>query len=468
MVAALVSTLSAVTRMPPIVIDPPISVDSFSISGTVYTDPRPSEMVSRPIAGCTVYLSDQIYYLMADGAAPYAPIATIDSVITEADGNYSFDKQPVGSYQISFNHSDYTALALPVYLQVDTMINVQLLPAGAKAAVSGNVSYYVPPRPGLVGLAAPQPLPNCSVWVYTGSNGGIMPYAAEQRLIAIYQPLYLAVTDALGNYSIDSILIDQYEQAFTASVYKDGYVGKSIDSTLVYASTTVINFMLEKSYVNVDSNRVNNVVYKLTTEKTAYATGEYIYATYSVTNKSNGDKTFNFSSGCQYDYLIQDKAGAKVYQHSDLLDCARMATSFTLKPDSSKSYAVSYSVPATLADSLKLTMRLLGTSYANSAVTIPALITQTTAVVPHASIKTGSLSGLSITMKNGQMIMKNSVAQRITIEAFQLNGRSTVLASGFYAAGNHALVSSTPLSGMVIIRARSEQGSTVKRFMVGK
>ena len=69
----------------------------------------------------------------------------------------------------------------------------------------------------------------------------------------------------------------------------------------------------------------------LQTDKPEYETGEPVVLTFEVKNTTNVRQRFNFSDGCQHDFVVQQD-GEGVWSASHDRACIQFLTSFKLEP----------------------------------------------------------------------------------------------------------------------------------------
>lgn len=68
----------------------------------------------------------------------------------------------------------------------------------------------------------------------------------------------------------------------------------------------------------------------------------HLEATFTVTNVSDEDQNFSFSSGCQYGFTVS-KDKSIIFDSRDHIMCSQALTSFTLKPNDSKNFDIELS-----------------------------------------------------------------------------------------------------------------------------
>jgi hypothetical protein len=395
-------------------------IKSITISGTVVDDPWPAKRMPFPIQGARVFLSILSPVITASPQPLY-----YDSTITDQTGAFALKSVLAGSHRITFTHKDFNGRQINLSGVNDTSLQISLVSKSAYASFTGSV--WVPCPDDMD--CARRPAVGCNVFVYKGNT--IFPYTFQSELISpeITAPVFSTITNASGQYSIDSVPITINGEPVTVSAAISGYETKNIDTTIRNMQATQLDFSLKSLTTPKDSLRV--LPQKPTTRD-------------SITFQ-----LFKASFNCFTSYInnivqVNDSSIYLSYTYSntpcDVCACAATGTwtSFKTGPIAAGTYAV-------------------------YAIGLPYCSTQPCMCVKTAPTRMGTLTvvkALTIALRNGntpeiktsprlmitgsQLIVELQQSGAVTIRAFSLSGK--LLAKpieSFLSAGPHRITLSS-------------------------
>jgi|GEM_PF-3507442 hypothetical protein len=229
------------------------SAANGSISGIVMDDPYPARMASRPISGVKVGLWTPITMILADQEPTIPAIRTsqpitnwwlADTTQTDNYGLFSVKPPFAGKYILTFEHPDFNGrhVDMPVETAgIDTTIQVLMVPAGAKARIMGTVWSSCT---GVLGMpCVVQPIPGCTVSVVKNSA----PAFTDASVSPLFSSrVFLAVTDAQGQYVLDSVPVSYNGERALVSADKFGYISQSADTGIRRMETITVDYTLAR------------------------------------------------------------------------------------------------------------------------------------------------------------------------------------------------------------------------------
>ncbi|MBD3321249.1 MAG: hypothetical protein GF350_09160 [Chitinivibrionales bacterium] len=446
--------------------------DSCLVEGTVTDDPSVIGLKrkSMPVPGAIVYLKvmlDVVYPMdgtVTEGTEqlypvpyPYPYYAIVDSAKTDDKGMFSFGKRIPQSYRITVLAEEYHSKDHDFYLQQDVDLSIVLVPEGAYGAISGNVmTAECPENPDSLALCIIKPVEGCTVTVVQNT---IYPYpqpislgkssGSEQLLL----DTYYAITDADGNYKIDSIPITEPEQTVQVTAHTEGYLPQTKSTRLSNTVAAIVNFSLTNSYANSTTNIVRNVYFTVATDKAVYVPGDQVNIMYKVKNNSRRTITYEMG-GCLFGMLVENEKGEAVHEYPGNRLCPMYFFIDTLHPGDS----LLYEFPAFNAPGQSGTYTVTawvpgyeGTSVSVDFAVVAALPVGTETVSGGGT----SLEELSFGSRNGALRFTLDKAQNVSVDAFLLNGRSIPVFSNRYMnAGKHEIVPGhrVPTGNTVVFR----------------
>jgi len=448
-----------------------------AIDGVVTDDPFPTKRATRPIKGAKVYLYEEIYYILdaQKQALPPAGAVIIDSTVTGDNGSYTIADIAAGWYRISFVAAGYVTRTMGLSLTGDTTINVALLTEGASASVSGIVTAINPDCPENADCVV-QPVEGCSVTVILGECEDVVyPLRSSapitDAIIAPICPVYTAVTDADGRYTISNIPLIYNGQAATVTARKTDF-STVVKTALLYNGTTAeVNFQLQPVWSHRGSVTVDGVVYSVVTEKAVYNKGEYLKARYIVDNQSQQTVTFGgHGTGqdlCTYGMMLTDQDGNTVYSTADHQVCTMIYRQWELAPGEKDSIEF----PPYYLDgdytALTVSAQMLGKDETKASVDIAVQAMSTDA--RKAAAVHASTAGTSMSVSRpGVLTLNLARDQKVTIGLYRLNGsRIALLADNTrLAAGRHEIRMNAKAwgKGAAVVRISGEDFSMTERI----
>jgi hypothetical protein len=453
---------------------PVTETENHSVSGKVTNDPYPSKMMSTPVKGVRVYLLEQLFTTQENISSdapimpPYAGI--IDSAVTGEDGKFIFSEVPSGTWNIRCTADKYVTRTIDINLFSDTSMVIAMLDEGASSSVSG----YVSRRHDNPEMSSVIPVAGCTVMVITESEyggGNYLESIKSKTSIPAALPVYTAITDKTGFYSIDTIPI--VHNAAPAVVYTraEGLTPESRQIALYNTMSVTVSFDLQKGFSNRDSVVIDGVAYIIATEKERYMRDEFLSVAYYVENRTNKTVTFQGNGPgqnlCTYALIITDGKGAQVFSTNDGLVCPLIIRQWELAPGGKDSIIFD---PYLLdGDYQSLTVSGMMNMDEKTKVSIDIdVLGEETEISRTAG---GSeAENLLTANRNGNISVCLSARQEITIAAYQPDGRlidvianHELLAKGWHAfsIGRNRLK-----NGMVILRATGESCSLTKRIFI--
>jgi hypothetical protein len=216
-----------------------------SISGSVLEDVGPLDVI-KLIADAKVYLQvpEEIIIVPLGeqqtelDLAPIRPYHTVDSTFTDNLGRFAFADKPTGSYRLRLVKDGYYTKLVNLELAKDTIMTVHLVPDDATFTLTGRVYEGCPE--GTVCLWTP-PLEGCTVSVTISYPLLLMRQAPGPGP----EPMYTAITDADGRYTIRDIPISGYEYAaYIADASKQGYRPSLETFEPQVNGTSIVDFVL--------------------------------------------------------------------------------------------------------------------------------------------------------------------------------------------------------------------------------
>ena len=449
-------------------------VTYYTVKGTVYDDPAPLDIASRPLEGAMVYLRPRYPTIATDASADrmIAPVTT-DSVKTDENGNFVFTRVLRGVYLVSIVHREYNSVTDELSLSSDTTLRYIMTPVDASASIHGKIYTYSWES------AVADPVPGCTVTVSTAR----IDLAASGEMIAV--PRLQAVTAEDGTYRIEDIPVDYNGQVWYVNVKKNELQG-SRTVRLSNLADVEVSFSIMKPYANASGRKVDGIEYKIMTDRRRYLNRETVKIRYSITNTTEKDVEFGpFSGGCEYDLIVSTYNSADdkdVYRASDHPICLDVESYITIPagetvvhdfpeyvlPDL-RTYLIETNtadagamVPVTDMVRLMFTGRLRGEKYDSSEVTV-AIEVEIDPPPVAVEMKSAKIkeNGAHYDRNSGLLQLDLADAQNIAVEIHTLNGASIAkeTLSRYYSAGSHALSLRNVVrsSGMFIIRIRGEK-----------
>jgi hypothetical protein len=394
--------------------------------------------------------------------------------LTGADGSFVFKNVPGGSYNLKFAANGYVTRTVALTLLIDTTVTIALLNKGASASVNGYVSR-MHDNPAMSSVI---PLEGCTVTVTTESEDGIYYLRADEpvandAVMPVMMPVYMAITDAKGYFSIDGIPLVYNGVMAAVYVHPAGYAPEVKQAALYNTQSTQVVFNLQQAFSNRDSVDVGGVVYSVVTEKALYERGEYLSVRYYVHNQSGETVSFtNHGRGqdlCTYGLTLTDEDGVKVFSTSDSLMCTLISTQWQLAPGGKDSVIFDPYLLDGDYTSMTVSAQMIGNDLSLSSidVEISAALSAEERKVPALSETRVSTMAVS---SNGTLSLALNRDQRVTICLYQLDGkRVAVIADNrIMSAGNHLVKLNRKNSGkgIVIVRVTGDDFNLSRKIQL--
>ena len=278
------------------VFDSPVN-NTYTLQGRVYDDPFPLERASMPISGAKVYLVQHLIVLETEIASTperiIAPERLIDSTITDEDGSYSFLNLAAGGYELRAMHREYQNASVGFTLTDNKIVNIAMLPIGARAAVGGQVRLFSEDTNEFL------PIAGCTVSV---AKARLTEFVSSSEIV---QPLLTAITGDDGSYLIEGIPIETNNQVWYVTAVMGDRFNETKSVRLSNGMTERVDFTLTALYQNSSSVEERGVIFTTATSKRSYYYNEPVKIRYSITNTNKTTVEFGpFSSGCEYELVI--------------------------------------------------------------------------------------------------------------------------------------------------------------------
>jgi hypothetical protein len=223
-----------------------------TVGGTVVNDVGNTRMMVMPQDSVTVRIfPDYSIYLDAQAPIPFPGSGYSDSMLTDMQGEFAFPRVPQGMYRVSFEKKGFITQVLSLSVTQDTALLVKLIPEGVLATIHGTVASACSNGPDTLCLR-PAPMPGCTVWAMLACDNWFTPYGMDAPILC---ERLLAVTDAQGSYSFDSLPITRSGEWANVSVYVQGFTGQSVDTSISYGFPTTVDFVMYRSDLPVVSGR---------------------------------------------------------------------------------------------------------------------------------------------------------------------------------------------------------------------
>ncbi|NLG17515.1 MAG: hypothetical protein GX556_09330 [Fibrobacter sp.] len=242
-----------------------ISCNGFSapsevnISGIVYHDVYPANMVNRPVSGAEVKIWAPRLMLLNRGPDEEDQYILLDSAVTDENGSYSLtipstiENIGYGTYSISVTHNKFVSRIIPLNTTKDKVFDILLVSTEAKTQIKGFVGTGCSNVDTLCKL---QPVEGCTVEVratFPPVDGLLLPddivlYTGVIRL--------RAVTNKQGLYNIDSIPLSSNGEKVYVSALKNGYPAPLTQTSVYNKSSEEIDFNLVREFGTYNNDTV--------------------------------------------------------------------------------------------------------------------------------------------------------------------------------------------------------------------
>jgi len=396
---------------------------TMSIKGTVEDDPFPLKRLGFPISDVKVMLkqSESVRDDQPDIIPPgddLVPLVTIDSAVTNSEGQFAFDNLSPGIYYICCTHSDFNQATMAVALTSDALVNIKMLSNTASGIVSGSISELSGDDLSV--------LDGCTVTVAQRFND--LDYTAA---VSDFQSVYRTVSGSDGSYRIEGIALRVNGESWRVRAFKDGYT-EEVEYVELYNNTLKNNldFTLQKSYANLNSDTTDGVVFTIATRKMAYDVGEGIDVRYTIKNTTSRDVTFDdFSLNCEYNMTIgEQSAETPFFQLSDLTECLRTLSEIIVPAgDSVVEEFPLYIIPEDLVtgdnDFWIIAAGLRSDKYQYSWISVPVEVRNEPVKVEKPALISAVSGKTECSLSNNNISLELPSSQIVKVSAHSLDGR---------------------------------------------
>ena len=452
-------------------------VPLYVIKGKVVDDPYPLKRMSLPIPKVQIEVKKQITTpIIVDQVSRPVPFEQpVCTTFTDSSGNFAVKALGRGMYRLYCTHPDFNPATLGLTLSSDTAVAITMTAASTSAAVTGRVTEI-----SVVSdiVSAGIPVEGCTVQVarpaiYITDAGGTA--SIEPGLSAV---TLTTVTDKNGMYAVPKIPIAYNGERWSVTAIKDGYFTESRLVALYNMRTDTVDFAVQRSFINVNSDTVRGIIFTIATNKSLYTVGEGVTTRYAITNTTADPVTFSpFAMQCEYDMTVASADGNVLFRLSDVTQCLESfaPVEITVQPGQTvlKTFPVYYvpdftTITSQKAQRLIISARLRGEKYDTSEVSIGIQVRNaTTPLLPSALM---SLSAPAITCLpvRGGIVLRTSNPQTVSLTVYSLDGRihrdlsfKKELAGGSH---NFSLYRSVKSKGIYIVNVTA--GNFSKAFKI--
>jgi len=456
------------------------------LKGTVIDDPYPLKIKSQPIAGATVYIGPQIYYLaqndtihtLAEDNESNAFILNemySDSTITDKKGNYQFTRVPMGTYRIVVKAKGFQAKTVNTSIQNDTIINFTLLSEDAVSSFYGQITTVHCPGPQISAPCMIKAVAQCTVKVQLENCFELIgPTPMDQSLWKPRCLVYSAISDENGKYVIENIPVSENGQRVTITASADGFKQMVKESTLYNTQKKRVDFQLEKSFVNSDTTSNDGLLFIVSTEKKRYNPGENLKVRYGIYNGGMGNITYGpFSGNCEYDLKVTDPEGRILYLLSESKHiCTRNIVYVEIGPDSLLTHNFGgWNIPLESVEYLNVTASLRGEKYSKSSATVKVLVNPSTSVAQTKTFVPAE-KGIGFNSKVGMLTVSVEKNQPVSIDLYGLNGAhiAQIIRNEYLTKGIHrfSILENSDVSGMAVVKIKGKDFSYVEPISILK
>jgi hypothetical protein len=458
---------------------------AYTISGSVYEDNGIID-VKKAVPQCKVYLSRDIIWTYLDKKAatadslytgpilPFPPY--VDSTVTNASGLYKFKPVAAGDYTLDFSANGFQPKSQHAGLPSDTVVNVGLLPVRAFASVKGTVREACPPMPtpGIEPMCYYPPVPGCTVTVlmYTQAYKTLAKRSAGGAALPAAGPtpygVVTAVTDANGAYSLDSVPVTYDSELSMVWFSKAGYTVDSKPVSLYPNGAAVVDFTMLRYYENIASQKVDGIIFSLSTDNVWYKAGYHIPARYSVKNNSIATVSFQPGACSQYDMTAVDGKGTVVYTYpGPWVDCLPTPRPIiNLPPGDSVSYEFGDFFADDTVNPITLTAKVDG--YDKSSVSLKVwVMSGATPVKGPVAGGAGIRPAVTYSVLTKTLYLTVDKSQKVKVDAYTVDGKKVPQFSrdALFTAGTHALgLGAAGAANCVIVRIKGETFTFVNKI----
>jgi hypothetical protein len=432
-------------------------VKTVLISGTVFDDPFPMKRMSMPIQGASVKLWVPLAAILNGAGTDVLPQGyygqLIDSAVTDTKGAFAFASHTPGSYQITMDQKSFNSRHLALNTVSDTTLNILMVAAGAEAKISGTIYAACT---GILGMPCIlQPVPNCTVTVYKQTD---FPVIGVQMMPVSQLSAFQAVSNAQGQYAIDSVPVSFNGETVTVSSSAAGFVSQSVDTTIQNTMTTTVNLSLSKTaaapkdtvYVTPPRPSAgDSLQFRLSNAGHCCAT---VYRNNTV---SVSDTTIFLS--CTYDDSL-----------CSYVDClvGGSQTSFSSKPIPAGRYAI-YKVESMYCPPGRMCPMLVTAPVRVGSLTVTVA---STARPTEGTIGAGRGTDLVVTGTSATVTIAQNA--RVRLRAYDVRGALiSNIFEGLMSAGGHqfalrGISGKVSANGVVVLRLSIEGKSAVTRTLI--
>ena len=212
---------------------------------------------------------------------------------------------------------------------------------------------------------SPDLLPNANTNTYYSQSlevKGLSTGTIQWQLIAGELPPGLSLSKSwfACAASLDAKCIAPDSIEFKATI--GGRPTKDGNYTFTVKAYNNVQSVINTYSIKVASGFVINI------DKKQYSQNESIHMTFTAYNSTNQQKVFNFNSGCQTTYRINNLNGSNFFDASNNIACTQQATSVTIPANGTYSWSITHS-PSTYKIPLgtyKILGWIIGQSYFES------------------------------------------------------------------------------------------------------
>jgi hypothetical protein len=407
-------------------------VPLYVIKGKVVDDPYPLKRMSLPIPKVRIEVKKQIATpIVVDQVSRPVPIEQpVCTTFTDSSGNFALKELGRGIYRLYCTHPDFNPATLGLTLSSDTAVAITMTATSAAAAVTGRVTEI-----SVVSdiVSAGIPVEGCTVQVarpaiYITDAGGTA--SIEPGLSAV---TLTTVADKSGMYAVPKIPIAYNGERWRITAIKNGYVTESRLVALYNMGTDTVDFAVQRSFINFNSDTVRGIIFTIATNKSLYTVGEGVTTRYTITNTTADPVTFSpFAMQCEYDMTVASADGTVLFRLSDVTQCLESfaPVEITVQPGQTvlKTFPVYYVPDFTTIASQKtprliIAARLRGEKYDETELSVGITVQRaTTSALPAVPLHSNLPSISCAPVRNG-VVLKLSGPQNVSLTVYSLDGK---------------------------------------------
>jgi hypothetical protein len=407
-------------------------VPLYVIKGKVVDDPYPMKRMSFPIPKVQIEVRKQMVTpIVVDQISRPVPFEQpVCTTFTDSSGNFAVKALGRGIYRLYCTHPDFNPATLGLTLSSDTAVAITMTAASTSAAVTGRVTEI-----SVVSdiVSAGTPVEGCTVQVarpaiYITDAGGTA--SIEPGLSAV---TLTTVTDKNGMYAVPKIPIAYNGERWSVTAIKNGYFTESRLVALYNMSTDTVDFAVQRSFINVNSDTVRGIIFTIATNKSLYTVGEGVTTRYTITNTTADPITFSpFALQCEYDMTVASADGTVLFRLSDVTQCLESfaPVEITVQPGQTvlKTFPVYYVPDFAVIDKknsprLIISARLRGEKYDTSELSIGIQVRNATTPLLPSTLMSLSAPTITCFPARGGIVLKTSNPQTVSLIVYSLDGK---------------------------------------------